>query len=270
MPQFLMSRARACFLGLLVTLSSSYLLAKDEPSIVLLWPSHDNATLKLTFGRFRSLGGFEGKLTLVSDVIVENLSPKVIPHASFSVFLLDKDRVRIGNGLLVVNDLDPGESAKVQFQCESVGAPVTLSIAAKNNAGVPTSLKTIPLQVISVPPGASLKVDGKDEGFTPATINLAVGNHNLELRKDGYGLTAMTQNPKTDTAGIRGKLGQKSGTGDKDDAQEGSHGRADCGGIAAGGSGSASGRHLSQGGDQPGHVLSLETEVYRGRSERVA
>ncbi|MGC2487042.1 MAG: hypothetical protein WA412_00005, partial [Candidatus Sulfotelmatobacter sp.] len=37
---------------------------------------------------------------------------------------------------------------------------------------------------------------------------------------------AVTQNPKTDTEGIRGKLGQESGTGDKDDAQEGSHGRA--------------------------------------------
>ena len=47
----------------------------------------------------------------------------------------------------------------------------------------------------------------------------------------------MTQNPKTDTGEIKGKLGQKSGTGDKDDAQEWSHGGADRGGIAAGGSG---------------------------------
>ena len=51
----------------------------------------------------------------------------------------------------------------------------------------------------------------------------------------------MTQNPKTDTEGIRGKLGQESGTGDKDDAQEGSHGRADRGGTTASGGGSASG-----------------------------
>jgi hypothetical protein len=31
----------------------------------------------------------------------------------------------------------------------------------------------------------------------------------------------LTQNPKTDTEEIRGKLGQKSGRGDEDDAQEG-------------------------------------------------
>ena len=46
----------------------------------------------------------------------------------------------------------------------------------------------------------------------------------------------LTQNPKTDTEETRGKLGQKSGRGDEDDAQEGSHGRADRGGAAAGGS----------------------------------
>ena len=33
----------------------------------------------------------------------------------------------------------------------------------------------------------------------------------------------MTQNPKTDTEEIRGKLGQESGTGDEDDAQEVRH-----------------------------------------------
>jgi hypothetical protein len=184
-----MVRTRACLLSLFVIVLSAHLLAKDEPAMVLLWPSQDNPTFKLTFGRFRNLGGFEGKMSLITDVIVENLSSKVIPQASFSVSLLDKDRIRIGNGLLVVNDLNPGESAKVQFQCESVGPPATLSIGAKNTGGVPTSFKTIPLQVISTPAGASLKVDGKDAGQTPTTLNLTVGNHNLELQKDGYALT---------------------------------------------------------------------------------
>jgi len=91
---------------------------------------------------------------------------------------------------LVVNDVNPGESVKVLFQCESVGAPVTLSIGAKNNGGVPASLKTIPLQVVSIPSGATVKVDGKEQGVTPTTLNLSIGNHNLELIKDGYGPTA--------------------------------------------------------------------------------
>ena len=184
-----MLRARVSLLGPLLVLTS-LLPAKDNSGIVMLWPSQDNATLKLTFGTFRSVAAYEGKLTLVSDVVIENMSSKAMPQASFSVFLLDKDRVRIGNGLLVVNDLGPSESVKVLFQCESVGAPAMLSIAAKNNGGMPTSVKTIPLQVISVPAGASLKVDGKEQGFTPATVSLSVGNHNLELQKDGFALTA--------------------------------------------------------------------------------
>jgi hypothetical protein len=46
----------------------------------------------------------------------------------------------------------------------------------------------------------------------------------------------VTQNPKTDTEESRGKLGQKSGRGDEDHAQEESHRGADGGGVAAGGS----------------------------------
>jgi hypothetical protein len=73
----------------------------------------------------------------------------------------------------------------------------------------------------------------------------------------------VTQNPKTETEKTRGKLGQESVRGDKDDAQEGSHGRADRGRFAASGSGSQSSRDLPQGGDQPGDLLSLEA-AYSG------
>jgi hypothetical protein len=159
---------------------------QGDAGIVMLWPSQDNAILKLTFSRFQNLATYAGKMTLVSNVVVQNLSAKLIPQASFSVALLDKDRVRIGNGVLIVGELNAGESAKVQFQCESVGAPAVLSIAARNNGGAPTSLKTIPMTVISVPAGASLKVDDKDAGLTPAGINITVGTHQLELKKEGF------------------------------------------------------------------------------------
>ena len=159
---------------------------QGESGIVMFWPNQDNAILKLTFSRFQNMGTYGGQMTLVSNVVVQNLSTKLIPRASFSVALLDKDRVRVGNGNLVIDDLSAGESAKVQFQCESAGAPAVLSISARNNGGVPVSLKTIPMTVISVPAGASLKVDDKDEGLTPAKINVGVGTHQLELRKEGF------------------------------------------------------------------------------------
>lgn len=183
-----MSGRRFCLLLLVVILVVLPSAAEDS-GLVMLWPDKDNPTLKLTFGRFHNEGSYAGQMTLVSDVIVQNLSPKVMPQASLTVSLLDKDHVRIGQGLLVVSDLSPGESAKVLFRCQSVGVPATLSISGKNNGGTPTSLKTIPLQVVSEPAGASLKVDGKDQGLTPATVDLTVGNHTLELRKEGFALT---------------------------------------------------------------------------------
>ena len=51
---------------------------------------------------------------------------------------------------------------------------------------MPSSLKTIPLKIISVPPGAKLKVDGQDSGVTPRVVDLSIGSHQVELEKEGY------------------------------------------------------------------------------------
>ena len=177
-----------------VVLSIGLVAAKDkkdkdkpETSIVMLWPDQTNPTLKLTFERFVQLGSYNGQLSLESHVMAENTSPRRIPLASFTVYLLDKDKVRIGNGVLNFSDLDPGQQAKLAFQVSSLGVPASLSLVARTDAaGIPTSLRTVPLKVISVPPGASLKVDGRDEGFTPTTVRLAIGGHTLAFSKEGY------------------------------------------------------------------------------------
>jgi PEGA domain len=186
---------RATALACCVFLSVSLVFAKDKkekekpepPPIVMLWPDQANPTLKLTFDKFTQLGAYNGQLSLESHVLVENMSGKRIPLASFTVYLMDKDKVRIGNGLLSVSDLDPGQLAKVAFQVRSLGIPATLSLVAHTDAeGVPTSLRTVPLKVTSVPPGASLKADGHDQGVTPVTVRLTVGNHTLGFSKEGY------------------------------------------------------------------------------------
>lgn len=179
-----------------ILLVSSILSFAKKPDMVLMWPQ-DNPTLKLTFGLFQNLGSFAGAMSLVSDVVVQNLTNKVIPRASFNVSLLDRKNVRVGNGLLIVDDLNPGQSAKVQFQCRSVGRPAVLNIAAHNSGGVPTSTKTIPVTIISVPPGAALTVDDQAVGTTPVTVRVLSGTHNLELRKDGYAVarTPLDVNP---------------------------------------------------------------------------
>jgi len=101
----------------------------------------------------------------------------------FTVYLMDKNRVRIGDGQLQVSDIGPSQQVKVPFQVSSMGVPSSLSLSAKKDmlAG-----KTIPMKVISVPPGAKLKVDGQDAGFTPVMVRLTVGSHTLAFSKEGY------------------------------------------------------------------------------------
>jgi hypothetical protein len=167
----------------------------------MLWPDQASPTLKLTFEKFVQLGSYNGQLSLGSHVMVENTSGKRIPLASFTIYLLDKDKVRIGNGTLNITDLDPGQQVKLPFQVASLGIPASLSLVARTDAaGIPTSLRTIPLKVISVPAGANLKVDGHDEGFTPATVRLTVGNHTLSFSKEGYASGSTPVDIKPDEA----------------------------------------------------------------------
>ena len=42
------------------------------------------------------------------------------------------------------------------------------------------------LQVESVPPGATIEIDGRGHGGTPATLSLAPGEHRVRLRRDEY------------------------------------------------------------------------------------
>lgn len=161
---------------------------KPEPPMVIFWPDQANPTLKLTFEKFTEMAAYNGQRSLGSHVLVENLSGKRIPQASFTVYLMDQNKVRIGNGNLSFSDLDAGQQAMLAFQVFSVGTPASLSLVARNDtSGIPTSLKTVPLKVITVPPGATLKVDGRDEGITPATVRLTVGNQCLlSARKDTH------------------------------------------------------------------------------------
>jgi hypothetical protein len=48
------------------------------------------------------------------------------------------------------------------------------------------SEKTIPVRILSVPPGATLKVDRKDSGITLVMVQVTVGAQQLELAKEGY------------------------------------------------------------------------------------
>jgi hypothetical protein len=184
-------RFSRCFLISFAVLSFaalSWSRQKAEPAITMMWPNANNPTLKLVFGRFVEQGAaYGGQRMFVSDVIVQNVSLKRIPRASLTVRLFDKDKVRIGDSVLNVTDLGPSESTKIAFDFRTSGLPTSLTLGAHNDtSGVPTSLKTIPLKIVSVPPGAKLKVDGQDAGTAPKVVDLLVGTHILEFSKEGY------------------------------------------------------------------------------------
>ena len=139
------------------------------------WPPEKPA-LKLSFEKCRQQSSYAGQNVYLADVTVENLTETQIPRANFTVYFFDKNKVRIGQGMLTVADLDAGQSAKMQFQFNSVGIPVSLTLSAPSE-------KSIPVRILSVPSGALLKVDGKDSGITPVMIRVTVGTHQLELTK---------------------------------------------------------------------------------------
>jgi hypothetical protein len=171
-----------CLLFLCFLVSASY--GKDV-AVTLQWPQ-DKPAIKFTFGKFQQIGSLAGQTTYVCDVVVENLTDKVVPRASFTVYGNDKNNVRIGDGFLVISDLNPQQQAKVRLQFNSVGVPASLMISAKKDILAPPGVKTIPLRVLSVPPGAKLKVDGQDAGVTPVMVKLTIGSHTLDLAKEGY------------------------------------------------------------------------------------
>jgi len=178
----------------LVSLSLVVLMAvlawsreKPDPAITMMWPNSSRPSLEIVFGKFVQQGpGYQGQRSFISDVVVRNVSAKRIPRASLSVQLFDKEKVRIGDAVLNINDLDSGESTKIAFQFFTVGLPTSLTLAAHNDNGIPTSFKTVPLKIVSVPPGAKLKVDGQDAGTTPKIVDLIVGTHLLQFSKEGY------------------------------------------------------------------------------------
>jgi len=144
-------------------------VAKDQPGQVLVWPESGKPVLRFTFGKFKetSLGG--SRHVYNSDTTAENLWNKKIPLANFSLYLFDKNRVRVGEGYVSVSNIGPGEVVKFQTTVEAAGTPVMMSLApqslpAELQSGPPRSIS---ITVNSVPQGATLKVDGAESGMTP-------------------------------------------------------------------------------------------------------
>ena len=172
-----MKRNLSLFFLCLLLLQGAYCLGQTDFPITLVWPPDNQPTLKFMFARYQQSGMVNGQGIFTSDVTAQNLSDQPVPKSVFTVFVMDKDGVRIGRGLLRLPDIGPKHTERSQLQFSVAGNPAGLKLL---------SGRTIPLNVVSVPPGASLRIDGQDFGATPKIIDFTIGTHVIELAKEGY------------------------------------------------------------------------------------
>jgi hypothetical protein len=171
---------RVAFFVLILAVTNSTAVAKGQPFQVVSWPESGQPVLRFTFSKFKDVAGGMGKeRTYISDVEAFNLSDKTISGGSFSLYVFDKGKARIGEGYINLTNVSPGETVKFQITIAASGSPNSVAVSTRTP-------QAISVTVNSVPQGALLTVDGKAAGTTPKLIDVAIGKHMLGFEKDGF------------------------------------------------------------------------------------
>ena len=174
-------RFRSVYLFLALLISAGSVLAKDTPLQTIDWPANGTPVLRFTFSKFKGLPDMGNLHGYVMDVSAENLSSKPIASARFSVYLFDKNKVRVGDDVIGLSNVSPGETVKFETTVAVSGMPVSVSIQEVSQAS-----RAITLTVNSTPQGATLKLDGIEQGSTPRIISVGPGSHTLTFAKEGF------------------------------------------------------------------------------------
>ena len=162
--------------------------AKEAPAQILVWPSSGAPVVRFTFGKFKDVGSVGKQHNYTTDTTAENLWSKKISTAEFTLYVFDKNKVRIGDAALSISDVDPGGLIKFQTFLNVSGVIASLELVPRT---LPTELqaflppKTISITVNSVPQGADVKIDGMAAGTTPKIAQVAPGKHTLTFSKEG-------------------------------------------------------------------------------------
>jgi PEGA domain len=176
-----MKRSRFALFALMLSASALLRAQSSAPPsgfpTTISWPAEDNPTLRFSLAKLQPSGLYNGQSIFVSDVTVQNLSDQPVPKSVFTIFIVDKDSVRVGRGLLRLAEIGPKQSAKAQLQFSTAGVPA---------GAVLLNGRTVALKIVSVPAGATLKIDGRVNGVTPHVADFTIGLHNIELIEDGY------------------------------------------------------------------------------------
>jgi hypothetical protein len=165
---------------LLLAIAIPCLFGKDVPFQVVTWPESGQPVLRFTFSKFKGVGGMGREHTYVTDTVAENLSAKTIGNETFSLYVFDKDKARIGEGYINLTNVSAGQTVKFQVTLTASGTPASLAVSTS------TTSRAVSVTVNSVPQGALLRVDGKEAGTTPKVVEVALGKHILEFSKEGF------------------------------------------------------------------------------------
>jgi hypothetical protein len=165
--------------------------AKDAPVQVMVWPASGTAVVRFSFGKFKEVGSQGKQHNYETEVTAENLWTKKITSAEFTLYLYDKNKVRIADAALSIADVYPGTEVKFQTYINADGVIASLELVPK---ALPAELeaylhlppKLISMTVNSVPQGADFKVDGIASGTTPKIVQIPPGKHVLAFSKDGF------------------------------------------------------------------------------------
>lgn len=155
-------------------------MAKDT-LLTIDWPETGTPTVRFTFGKFKQLPDMGNLHGYVMDTTAQNLSPRLIPSARFGIYLFDKNKVRVGEDTISLSNVGPGETVKFETTVSTSGAPASVTIH-----DIAETAKLVTLTVNSTPQGATLKLDGTEQGPTPRIISVGAGKHILTFTKEGF------------------------------------------------------------------------------------
>lgn len=176
--------------GNVITVTFRKRHAREAPPRVILWPSAGTTVIRFSLGKLKEISSFNKQRRYTIDIMAENLWGKAIHKADFSLYLFDKNKIRIGDGWISLSDVAPGGILKFQIAAEASGIPVTTLLSPRT---LPAELQsylappqTVATTINSVPQGATVKIDGVEVGVTPKVVRVIPGKHMLEFSKSGF------------------------------------------------------------------------------------
>src|ERR1700727_657809 len=93
------------------------LAARDVPTRVINWPQTRSPVIRITLGKVKKISSVGGQHPSLIDTTAASLWNKKISHLSFNFYLFDKNKVRIGDGWITLDNPHPLSSRQVPDHC---------------------------------------------------------------------------------------------------------------------------------------------------------